>query len=89
MNGDNGFRYTYSAPDHQEVLRIRSKYLPAEESKLEELKRLDRTVQNSGTMESLIVGVTAKRSVELARRLDALENIWSDYDVYDKRTENV
>ena len=58
MNGDNGFRYTYSAPDHQEVLRIRSKYLPAKESKLEELKRLDRTVQNSGTMESLIVGVT-------------------------------
>lgn len=28
------FSYTYSAPENQEVLRIRDKYLPREESKL-------------------------------------------------------
>ena len=40
MNG-NAFSYTYSAPENQEVLSIRKKYLPREETKLEELKRLD------------------------------------------------
>ena len=54
---ENTFSYTYSAPENQEVLNIRKKYLPREETKLEELKRLDRTVQNSGVMEALIVGV--------------------------------
>jgi DNA-binding MurR/RpiR family transcriptional regulator len=50
---------------------------------------VDSLVAPLSVVNALIVGVTAKRSVELARRLDALENIWSDYDVYEKRTENV
>ena len=37
MEQQNGFSYTYSAPENQEVLNIRKKYLPQEESKLEEL----------------------------------------------------
>ena len=53
----NAFSYTYSTSCNQEVLNIRKKYLPREETKLEELKRFDRTVQNSGVMEALIVGV--------------------------------
>lgn len=57
MEQQNGFSYTYSAPCNQEVLRIRKKYLPQEESKLEELKRLDHLVQNSGVLESLCVGI--------------------------------
>ena len=54
---ENAFSYTYSASENQEVLNIRKKYLPREENKLEELKRLDHLVQNSGVMESLCVGV--------------------------------
>ena len=54
---ENAFSYTYSAPENQEVLNIRKKYLPQEETKLEELKRLDRAVQNSGVVGALIVGV--------------------------------
>ena len=54
---ENTFSYTYSATCNQEVLNIRKKYLPKEESKLEELKRLDHLVQNAGVMEALIVGV--------------------------------
>ena len=57
MTNENTFHYTYSAPENQEVLNIRKKYLPREETKLEELKRLDSLVQNSGIMESLILGV--------------------------------
>ena len=54
---ENAFSYTYSATCNQEVLNIRKKYLPHEETKLEELKRLDSLVQNSGVMESLCAGI--------------------------------
>ena len=58
LEQENKFSYTYSAMENQEVLDIRKKYLPQQEDKLEELKRLDQMVQNSGTMAGLCVGVT-------------------------------
>lgn len=57
MTNENTFQYTYSAPENQEILSIRNKYLPRQESKLDELKRLDSLVQNSGVTESLSVGI--------------------------------
>ena len=50
---------------------------------------VDSLVAPLSVVNALIVGVTARRSVELAKRLDALENIWSDYDVYEKRVERL
>ena len=57
MDRENTFSYTYSAKENQEVLNIRKKYLPQEESKLEELKRLDNLVQTAGIAESLCAGI--------------------------------
>lgn len=57
MNQGATFIYNYSAKDNKEVQEIRNKYLPREESKLEELKRLDYTVQSSGMIESLCAGI--------------------------------
>lgn len=57
MNDTNTFSYTYSAKENQEVLNIRQKYLLPEESKLEELKRLDGLVQSSGVIEALCAGI--------------------------------
>ena len=57
MNQDKTFSYRYSAKENIEVQEIRNKYLPREESKLEELKRLDYIVQNSGMIESLCAGI--------------------------------
>ena len=54
---ENAFSYTYTATCNQEVLNIRKKYLPKEETKLDELKRLDSLVQNSGVTESLCAGI--------------------------------
>ena len=51
------FYYSYSAKENQEILAIRRKYLPKCESKFEELKRLDNTVQMSGTVEALCTGI--------------------------------
>lgn len=45
MDRDNTFSYTYSAKENQEVLNIRNKYLPLEESELDELKALDAKVK--------------------------------------------
>jgi hypothetical protein len=57
MEQENVFSYTYSASANQEVLNIRKKYWPQEESKVDELKRLDHLVQNSGVIESLSAGI--------------------------------
>lgn len=59
MNQDTAFIYKYSAKTNMEIQEIRKKYLPREESKLEELRRLDRTVQNAGMIESLCTGIGA------------------------------
>lgn len=57
MDNQSSFHYTYSAPQNLEVQTIRQRYLPKEESKLEELKRLDRQAQQAGMPESLCLGV--------------------------------
>ena len=51
------FIYKYSAKENAEVQAIRKKYMLQEESKFDELKRLDALVQKSGVMESLCVGI--------------------------------
>ncbi len=57
MDQNTTFTYRYSAKENEEVRNIRNKYLPREESKLEELRRLDATVQNSGMIEALCAGI--------------------------------
>ena len=51
------FQYTYSAKEQEELKRIRSKYLPREENKMELLRRLDAQVSRKATMYSIITGV--------------------------------
>ena len=57
MNSESIFRYRYSAKQNAEVQAIRNKYLPREESKLEELRRLDYEVSNAGLPQALAVGI--------------------------------
>ena len=62
MNNENkpeGFSYTYSAKQMEEVKRIREKYeaKAAEEDAMEKLRRLDAGVTRKGTAASLILGV--------------------------------
>ena len=51
------FQYTYSAKEQDELKRIRNKYLPKEENKMELLRRMDAQVTQKATMYSIIVGV--------------------------------
>lgn len=51
------FQYTYCAKEQEEIKRIRSKYVPREENKMEQLRRLDAQVTRKATMYAIIVGV--------------------------------
>ena len=51
------FTYTYSAEQQEEVKKIREKYIPKETDKMEQLRRLDKSVTKKGTTFSLIVGI--------------------------------
>jgi len=53
----DSFHYTYSAPQQEEIKRIRAKYSPREEDKMETLRRLDESATRKGTMISLAVGI--------------------------------
>ena len=45
------------APEQEEIKRIRDKYLPKEENKMEQLQRLDASATKKGTAVALIVGI--------------------------------
>ena len=51
------FEYTYSAKQQEEVERIKAKYLPKQETKLEQLKRLDKQAEKPGMIASITVGI--------------------------------
>lgn len=57
MENNEGFRYTYSASQQQEVESIRKKYLPQEENKLELLRRLHRSASEKAQAWSIATGV--------------------------------
>lgn len=59
MDNEASFEYTYSAPEQEEVKRIRDKYLPPDEreTKLERLRRLDAGITKKGTVCSLMLGI--------------------------------
>ena len=54
---NSSFQYTYSARQQEEVKRIRSKYIPKEENKLERLRELDAGATQKATMYSLVIGI--------------------------------
>lgn len=59
VNKEDAFVYTYSAQKSKEIEKIRSKYLPKEESKLEKLIRLDKQTEKKGQAVSIALGVIA------------------------------
>ena len=58
-NNHNGevFQYTYSAKEQEELQQIRNKYIPNEESKMAQIRRLDEGVTKKATMASLVAGL--------------------------------
>ena len=57
MENKEGFSFTYSAQQQKEVEAIRKKYLPREEDKMEQLRRLHAVPTQKAQAASLAVGV--------------------------------
>jgi hypothetical protein len=57
MNKNETFHYTYSAAQQEELEEIRQKYIPKEENKMDQLRRLDESATKPGTIAALAVGV--------------------------------
>ena len=55
----DSFTYTYSAPEQEEIRRIKSKYeeKSGDISKIELLRKLDRSVTTTSTVVALTVGI--------------------------------
>lgn len=51
------FHYTYSSKEQEELRKIRDKYIPKEESKMEQLRRLDESAAKPGMIAALVVGI--------------------------------
>ncbi len=56
---ENKFEYTYSAPKNAEIEKIRKKYAPqtSAESKLEQVKKLDSSVESKAIVNALGIGI--------------------------------
>lgn len=56
-NNKETFEYTYSAEQQAEIEKIRSKYIPKVETKLDQLRKLDAAVTRPGIITGLVVGI--------------------------------
>ena len=56
-NQESSFNYTYSAAQRQEIERIRKKYLPKEEDKMEQLRKIHRSATQKAQSVSITLGV--------------------------------
>ncbi len=57
MENKEGFSFTYSAEQQKEIEAIRKKYLPQEENKMEQLRKLHAVPTQKAQAASLVVGV--------------------------------
>lgn len=57
MENKEGFSFTYSAEQQKEVEAIRKKYLPQEENKMEQLRKLHAIPSQKAQAASIAVGV--------------------------------
>lgn len=56
-NEKETFEYTYSAKQQEEIEAIRSKYIPKKESKMEQLRKLDKQAETPGQIVGLVIGI--------------------------------
>ena len=57
MENNQAFEYTYSAQQKQEIEAIRKKYLPKEEDKMEQLRRLHAIPTQKAQSASIAIGI--------------------------------
>lgn len=56
-NTHGTYSYTYSAKEQAELKKLRNKYMPEDENKLERLRRLDKSVTHKALAWALALGI--------------------------------
>lgn len=56
-NNENKFQYTYSVEEQEELKKIREKYTSKEETKLDRLRRLDKSASSKAQVVAITIGV--------------------------------
>lgn len=56
-NNENKFQYTYSVKEQEELKKIREKYTSKEETKLDRLRRLDKSASSKAQVVAITIGV--------------------------------
>lgn len=69
------FTYVYSSGQQREIRAIREKYLPREETDLEQLRRLDRSAARPGTAAAIAVGLAGTLLLGLGM---CCVTVWAD-----------
>jgi len=77
-NKNETFTYTYSAKQQEEIKRIRQKYIPREEDKMEQLRRLDQSATKPGMIAALALGIVS--SLILGVGMTCVM-VWTDFFV--------
>ena len=72
------FSYTYSAKQQEEVQRIRQKYIPNEESKMDRLRKLDKSVERPGMIVAITLGIIGTLLFGVGMTCTM---VWTDYFV--------
>lgn len=72
------FAYTYSSKQQEEVRSIREKYIPKEEDKMAQLRKLDESATRPGTYISIAVGFISSLVFGLGL---CCVMLWKDYFV--------
>ena len=72
------YTYTYSAKQHEEVDSIRKKYLPKEEDKMEQLRKLDQKSTERGKVTAIIMGIISSLVLGIGM---CCSMIWTDFFV--------
>lgn len=54
---NDSFQYHYSANQQNEIKQIRQKYLPQEDSKIDQLRKLDQSATRPGRIASIFAGI--------------------------------
>lgn len=75
---NESFTYTYSAKNQEEIKAIRKKYVPNEEDKMEQLRKLDQSATQPGTVAALVVGMISTLVMGTGMSLCM---VWTNYFV--------
>lgn len=71
----NAFEYNYSAKQQEKIEAIKRKYEPKKEDKMEQLRKLDRSVKRPGSMLGIMIGVIG--SLVMGAGM-SLSMVWTD-----------